>query len=210
MSTVVRVLIERGDKRCFARAFDWPGWTRSGRTENDALAVLHEYANRYAPVAARARAGFPRSVDLHVVARTTGNATTDFGAPDVRHKIDRTPLTGKDLARWIRLVRASWATLDEVAASSSEALRKGPRGGGRDRTKMLAHVFESEVSYARQIGVRCPPPSPHDGEAIEAVRDAVVDAIRTVTEPKWPLRYWIHRDAWHVLDHAWEMQDRQT
>ena len=28
------------------------------------------------------------------------------------------------------------------------------------------------------------------------------------TSSGWPVRYAIRRMAWHVLDHAWEMQDK--
>ena len=40
-------------------------------------------------------------------------------------------------------------------------------------------------------------------------------ALRGETEDeapqrKWPPRYTIRRITWHVLDHAWEMQDRRT
>ena len=36
----LRVLIERGDKRFFATAIDWPGLSRSGRTRDEALERL--------------------------------------------------------------------------------------------------------------------------------------------------------------------------
>jgi hypothetical protein len=25
---------------------------------------------------------------------------------------------------------------------------------------------------------------------------------------RWPARYYVRRAAWHVLDHAWEIEDR--
>ncbi|HEX7745871.1 MAG TPA: hypothetical protein VF462_11485, partial [Micromonosporaceae bacterium] len=75
--------IEAGSKRTFAWALEWPGWCRSGRTEEAALAALASYAERYAPVAGLAGVAFPDSVAerFDVVARVAGNATTDFGAP---------------------------------------------------------------------------------------------------------------------------------
>ena len=43
----LRVLVEHGDKRFFATAADWPGWSRSGKTRDEALERLVEYAERY-------------------------------------------------------------------------------------------------------------------------------------------------------------------
>src|SRR5690606_9634420 len=104
---------------------------------------------------------------------------------------------------------------DEVAAATPEELRKGPRGGGRDRDKMITHVLEAENSYARQIGIRVPAPALGDLEAIEAQRLAIAavlgersDGGPVVPEKKWTARYAARRIAWHVLDHAWEMIDR--
>ena len=35
-------------------------------------------------------------------------------------------------------------------------------------------------------------------------------AVRTGEgEHRWPLRYAVRRLAWHVLDHAWEIEDKQ-
>ena len=36
------------------------------------------------------------------------------------------------------------------------------------------------------------------------------DGERLVEPKGWPQRYAAQRIAWHVLDHAWEMQDRST
>jgi len=52
----VDVVLEVGAKRVFATAVDWPGWCRSGRTEEAALENLLSYADRYAPVATAAGA----------------------------------------------------------------------------------------------------------------------------------------------------------
>jgi hypothetical protein len=109
---------------------------------------------------------------------------------------------------------AAWAILDRVAKGSPAELRKGPRGGGRDRDKMLRHVLEAEAAYARVLGIKHPPPDLGDRKAIKALRDELAETLRRASDgsplgPKgWPPRYAIRRITWHVLDHAWEMQDR--
>ena len=85
------VSIERGTKRVFAWAIEWPGWCRSGRTEEAALEALVEYGPRYARVVGRRKLGFLSPAvlgDLRVVERLEGNATTDFGAPGVAPRAD--------------------------------------------------------------------------------------------------------------------------
>ena len=49
----VDVAIEAGQKKAFATAVDWPGWSRSGKTEDAAVESLIAYAERYAPIADR-------------------------------------------------------------------------------------------------------------------------------------------------------------
>jgi hypothetical protein len=84
-------------------------------------------------------------------------------------------------------------------------LRKGPRGGGRDRDKIVDHVSEAERAYAPKAGIRVPPRTPWPEH-----REIILTGLRA-DDPagaKWPLRYLIRRMAWHVLDHAWEIEDR--
>ena len=42
------IYLESGTKKVFAAALNWPGWSRSGRDEAEALAALLEYGPRYA------------------------------------------------------------------------------------------------------------------------------------------------------------------
>ena len=146
----VRVYLEKGSKRVFAGALDWPGWIRSGKDQEAALAALAEAATRYAPVAKSA--GFPlptEAAESFVVVETVkGNATTDFGAPGVPAKADLEKLTAADAKRQRALVEASWKTLDKVVATAPQSLRKGPRGGGRDRDQIVEHVLGAESAYA--------------------------------------------------------------
>jgi len=208
--TTLDVLLEEGDKRCFARVLAWPGWCRSGRDEASAVDAVLAYRDRYALVARRARLRVPATPHLTVVERLAGSASTDFGVPGAIGNFDRRALRGKERARWVALLEAAWSALDDVAASSAESLRKGPRGGGRDRTKMINHVLEAEAAYGRSIGVRIHAPAAGDTDGISQARQVLVEGLsRDGEETKWPLRYFVHRAAWHVLDHAWEMEDRQ-
>jgi hypothetical protein len=211
----LRVAIEAGKKKSFATALDWPGWSRSGKTTDEAIAVLFDYRERYNDVVGLADLEpLPADVSVTVVDQTAGDATTDFGVPGKVIDADFEPLAGDDLARQAALLRAAWTYLDGVAAEVSPQLRKGPRGGGRDRDRMLDHVIRADRGYARKIGVRTPPFDSFDAAAVQAHHEAVfavIDGSRIGGEPAgkgWPLRYAIRRMAWHALDHAWEMQDK--
>jgi hypothetical protein len=195
----VRVYLEIGGKRTFASAADWPGWSRSGKDVASALENLAAYAPRYMKVAKLARKEFRKEPSFVVIERTKGNATTDFGAPGIPAKDEARLLTAAETRRMIELLEASWKYLDNVRAKAPEELRKGPRGGGRDREKMYQHVLDAEVGYAPAIGLRL----------IQPDRRALLDAIRN-SQPgtKWPVAYAVRRIAWHALDHAWEMEDR--
>jgi hypothetical protein len=215
-SAAIEVYLESGKSRVFACALEWPGWCRSGKDEARALEALAASAPRYATVAAEAGLAFPPKTGavLEVVERLPGSSTTDFGAPDKVASRDAEPLTRADAERVAGLVAASWAVFDRVVSSAPAELRKGPRGGGRDRDRVVEHVQAAEVAYARKIGVRHPQPARGDAAAIQALRDEILDVLGTASEGKplhekgWPPRYGARRIAWHVLDHAWEIEDR--
>jgi hypothetical protein len=210
------VLVEVGKKRVFASALEWPGWCRSGRTEEDALAALADYAPRFAPVARRAGLDFPPAAadTLDVVQRVDGDATTDFGAPGAAGEAELVRLTAAPARRLSTVVDAAWAELAAVAATAPAELRKGPRGGGRDRDKMLDHVIGAEVAYGRKIGIKRKQPAFDDDAAIAELRAAILAVIGApaaagpVIPNGWSTAYAARRIAWHALDHAWEMQDR--
>jgi hypothetical protein len=211
----IPVYIESGDKKVFACAVDYPGWCRSGKDEATALEALAGYAPRYAEVARRAKVAFPsREPEFEVVERIKGTGATDFGIPHELPKLDAEPLTARQAARQVALMEAAWALLDKVARSTPAELRKGPRGGGRDRDKMLDHVLGAEAAYGRQIGVKHPQPELGDTKAVKALRKDLAEVLRGASdgsplrEKGWPPRYALRRITWHVLDHVWEMQDR--
>ncbi len=204
--------MEAVDTRAFASVVAWPGWCRSGKDEGLALAALVRYAPRYARVASRAGIAFPRDVslaDLEVGARDAGNATTAFGAPGRVTELDLHRVTSADARHLTDIVIAAWATFAAVVAGAPAELRKGPRGGGRDRDRVVEHVEGSERAYARSIGIRLAESVP-----IAQVRAAIVEVLGLSSDGSplpggsWSQRYAARRIAWHVLDHAWEIEDR--
>ena len=209
-TNTVRVYLEVGGKRTFASAADWPGWCRAGKDEQAALEALAAYVPRYAAVAKLAKVAFPtREADYKVVERLPGNATTDFGAPGVPAKGDTHPLTAAETRRMCALAEACWTYLDQVVAKAPAALRKGPRGGGRDRDVMFDHVLGAEMEYAKRIGTRLRQPDGKDKTAVRAFRKAVLESFSNPNRAeKWPVAYAVRRTAWHALDHAWEIEDR--
>jgi hypothetical protein len=210
------VALELGERRVFACALDWPGWCRPGRTEELALETLTAYAPRYAVVAELAGVAFPAAAGaaIQVVERLPGSATTDFGAPGAVAAGDAEPLSKPRRDRLAALVAAAWARFDEVVACAPAELRKGPRGGGRDRDKIVDHVLGAEVAFARKVGIKQSQPAAGDRPAVAALREAILAVLRAPSDgtppvPKgWPPRYAARRIAWHALDHAWETEDR--
>ncbi len=211
-ATTIRVFVETMPRRVFAAALDWPGLSRGGRTEDAAVEALLTAASRYAKVAAAA--GLPFSVDdlaIEVVEHAIGNASTEFGVPAIIAEADRAPVDDVRAERLAALVEASWAELDRIAAKAPEELRKGPRGGGRDRLKVIAHVVDAEAAYAAVLGRKH---APGGAAAVAAMRADILNVLRQPSDGtpiagrKWPPRYAARRIAWHVLDHAWEIEDR--
>ena len=207
---------ETGAKKAFAWAIDWPGWARSGKTAELARIALVEYAPRYADVVRAAKLDMPVVAEsvLDIVDSVPGGSGTDFGVPSAITDADRRRVTAAEAERLASLVEAAWTVFDQVAAKAPASLRKGPRGGGRDRDKMVGHVLEADHAYARELGIRLPEPHAGEREAIEAERAAVLGILRQpsdgggLVERKWTQRYAARRIAWHALDHAWEMEDR--
>ncbi len=219
VSDPIRVMIERGRKKpvAVAVAFDWPGWERSGRSEDDAIEVLSRYGPRYAGVAERAGLAkeFGDIGDPVVVERIEGIGMTDFYGLSMRPAgPEQEQISEAACDRKIALLRASWTYFDDVASRVSAVLRKGPRGGGRDRDRIVEHVNNVEISdFARKVGLDTPIEAQRDPVALRAYRDAFCAAIREanahgVAARNWTVQFVIRHAAYHVLDHAWEMEDR--
>ena len=219
----VDAYVEVGVKRVFAGALDWPGWCRSARSEEDALEALIAYGPRYAAVLEESGVRFTppaKASTLEAVERLKGDATTDFGAPSIAPKADARPIDRRWLARQEKILRACWKTFDREVENVAGPLEKGPRGGGREVDAIVAHVIGAEASYARMIGVSAREFDEADAGAacgderaivLEGLERAVTDGI-PAAGPRggkmWSAPYFVRRAAWHVLDHAWEIEDR--
>jgi hypothetical protein len=218
MTKALRVILEIGKKRrVVAGATDWPGLDRWGTSPDDALDKLSSYLPRYAAVAERAGLWrpFARASDLEVVERVPGSSSTDFwGIAHVSSQIEGEVLSAADLERRLDLLRACWAYFDDVAARVSHELRPGSRSAGRSRDQIVRHVYGTEPGQlSRKVEVRTPLEVVVTREGLATHRQAYLDAIRAYNaEGKpartWPIQFLVRRTAYHVMDHAWELEDR--
>ncbi len=217
----INVLVETGNKRVFAVAVDWPGLARSGRDEAIAIQHLTSYAQRYQSALRLKQVDFPLSFIVNITERKPGTSTTDYGAPDAQSDQDNNPLVGKEFERQFAILEACWMSLlIAVQSGVGKELHKGPRGGGRDLEKIFLHVVEAHAAYLQHIGFKTTvddklPPD----QIVEKNIDLTHQALLAVTSGKlpptgprggvrWKARYFIRRSAWHILDHAWEIEDR--
>jgi hypothetical protein len=218
MANELRVTLEIGPKgkKVVAVAPDWPGLERGAKTGEAAIERLQSYLPRYAQVATLAGmdAEFAASTTVDVVEHYPGTGSTDFwGISFAFSRIDRQGMSSEALERALILMQACWTFFDDVRLRVSAELRKGPRGGGRDRDRIVRHTFGTEQDWAAKVGVLTPPGAMLTDEGLKAHRDAYRAAIRAFhAEGKmartWPLRYLIRHTAYHMLDHAWEMEDK--
>src|SRR6266567_455599 len=184
----IAVCLEVSPKQAVASALDWPGWCRAGRDEGAALEALASYAGRYAPVAGQAGVSFPAAVAFDVAERVPGGPATAFAAPECRRPFPQitagaeraavTPAAARLLAG---LVTAAWAAFEQSAAASPAELRKGPRGGGRDRDQIIGHVIGADTAYARKLGIKRKQPATGDIAAIGELREAIATVCRPET-----------------------------
>ncbi len=220
----IPVYLEVGYKRTFAVALDWPGWSRSGKDESSALEALLNYGLRFAAAMRLGKMAFqaPGGVsDFKVVQRLPGDATTDFGAPGSIPPSDYTPVNEAELQRLQGILKGCWYALDEaIKMAGGKVLKTGPRGGGRDLQKIIEHVLGANLAYLSRLGVkaRLTEGAPIERQRVEC-REAILSGMIASAHGElpargprgsvhWPLRYFVRRTAWHVLDHAWEIEDR--
>jgi len=210
----VEVYLECGAKLVFACALEWPGWCRSGKSEDLALEALTRYAPRYGSVVTEAGLVFDVGPEPELVVRERleGTTTTDFGAPAAVAGTDKEPLTQTEATRLEAILRAGWTIFDRVVAIAPAELRKGVRGGGRERDAIADHVVAAEYAYARKLDLRdFRRPPGGDAEALGAMRNAIAERLTGgADDSPWPRRYAARRLTWHVLDHAWEIEDRSA
>ena len=218
MTEQLRLILEIGKKRrVVAGAMDWPGLDRWGTSEDDAIEKLLSYVPRYSGVAERAglAKAFARARDLEVVERVRGSSSTDFwGIAHVPSRIEAEVLSPAALERRLDLLRAGWAYFDDVAARVSRELRPGSRSAGRSREQIIRHVYANEPEqFSRKVEVRTEREVVLKPNGLEAHRHAYLDAIRAynaAVKPArtWPIQFLVRRTGHHVMDHAWEMEDR--
>ena len=218
MTDTLRVILEIGKKRrVVSGAMDWPGLDRWGQSEDEALDKLSTYHPRYAGVAERAGTGnaFARARDMMVVERVPGSSSTDFwGIAHVPSQIEGEVLSPADLERRLDLLCAGWADFDDIASRVSAELRAGLRSAGRSRDQIVRHVYASEADqFSRKVEVRTPREIVLTPDGLTAHRQAYLAAIRAYNgEGKpartWPIQFLVRRTAQHVMDHAWELEDR--
>lgn len=218
----VRTVVERGPKGRKAAAFalDWPGWSRGAKTSELAVNELAAYRSRYRPVAVSAGLGaqFDGSGPLEVVEQRDGPGSTDFwGISFAPSSLETEPMADALLNRNIALLRACWEFFDATAARVSAEMRKGPRGGGRDRDTIYRHTVRTESEdFAKRLGLRIPEHAALTPDGLRAHRESYVAAMYAYNggEGKrmksWNLPFLIRHSAFHVLDHAWEMQDKDV
>jgi len=222
----IAVYLESAPKQSFAGALEWPGWCRRGRDEASALQALFDYAPRFERVLQQTRLDFepPEVLSVFQVAeRLTGNATTEFGAPAVAPARDEDPVDEAEVERFERLLRAYWHTFDSARRlAAGRELRKGPRGGGRELDAMTFHLIGSDQGYLAKIGWKLRlNEKDHLETQLDQTRQAILGALEAAASgnlqaqgPRggiyWTPRYFVRRIAWHVLDHAWEIEDRIT
>jgi hypothetical protein len=218
MTDELQIVLEVGPKgkKVVAVAPDWPGLARSAKTGELALQRLLSYRPRYAPVAALAGMdeAFTAQTDARVVEEYPGTGSTDFWGISFAHSsFDKAAMSSDDLERKLTLMQASWAFFDAVRARVSAEFQKGPRGGGRDREGIVRHVLSNEADWAAGVGVDLPRDAIMTDEGLAAHRVAYRTAIRDAhaagrQAKTWPLHFLIRHTAFHTLDHAWEMEDK--
>ena len=216
----VRTVLERGPKgkKAVAFAIDWPGWSRGAKAPDLALATLESYRRRYRPIALAAGMAdeFDIAGPLDVIEDRIGTGSTDFwGISFSPSSFEQGQMDDTEIDRKINLLRASWAFFDSVAARVSAEMRKGPRGGGRNRDRIIRHTIRTESEdFAKRVGLRIPEGGALTPDGLVAHRESYVAAIRAYNGGEgrrmvsWTLPFLIRHSAFHVMDHAWEMEDK--
>ena len=217
---VVRTVVQHGPKgkKVAAFAIDWPGWSRGAKAPDAAVELLEVYRERYRPIARLAgfEAEFDAAGPLEIIEDHVGVGSTDFwGISFAPSSLEQGPMPEDELERKLALLEAAWRFFDDVAARVSPDLAKGPRGGGRTRDEIVRHVVGNEWGdLAQKIGVS-PAGEVMTPEAIRSHRDAYVAAMRDYNAQgklgrgrNWTIGLLLRHTAFHALDHAWEMEDK--
>ena len=217
----VRTVIERGPKgkRSVTFTIDWPGWSRGARTAELALETLESYRERYRSIAGLA--GMAREFDaagrLDIVEENSVRGRPTSGASP-----SRPPRPSRD--RWARRSSSAGSPCSGPVGRSSTASGHGSRrrcvraleAEDATGTIIIRHTIRTESEdFAKQVGLRIPEGAALTPDGLRQHREAYVAAMRAynVGEIKrrmrsWTLPFLIRHSAFHTLDHAWEMEDK--
>jgi hypothetical protein len=95
-------------------------------------------------------------------------------------------------------------------------MRKGPRGGGRDRDTIIRHTIRVESEdFAKKVGLMVSEHGALGPGALAPYRSAYLEAMRAYQRGEakramrsWTLAFLVRHSAFHNMDHAWEMEDK--
>ena len=218
MTDTLRVILEIGKKAPGRCGCDGLARPRSlGDSEDDALDKLSSYLPRYAGVAERAGMGsaFARARESRWSNASRDRARPTSGAsPTCRRRSS---------ARCCR--RPTWnggsiscapagptSTTSRHASPPSSA--PGLAAVGAVRDQIIRHVYVNEPEqFSRKVEVRTPLDVVLTPDGLATHRRAYLDAIRAYNAEgrparTWPIQFLVRRTAHHVMDHAWELEDR--
>jgi hypothetical protein len=154
-------------------------------------------------------------IELTIAERYTGVGSTNFwGISFAPSALDRAPMADATFEHHLALLRSAWAEFDAVARRASAELRPGPRGGGRDRDQIIRHVLATEGGdFSKRVKVPAELDDLLNPGGLAGHRDRFVEAMvawRAAGRPlgNWTISYLLRHTAYHALDHAWEMEDR--
>ena len=109
---------------------------------------------------------------------------------------------------------AQRANRRRVDAETDYLLGRGRARLGHDDQTIVHHANGVEIQeFAKKVGVITPPDAWRRPDDVRAHREAYCAAIRDhnargASARTWTVQYVIRHSAYHMLDHAWEMEDR--
>lgn len=219
----MRTAIERGPKgkRFVAYAIDWPGLERNGKTVVEAFEKMDAYRQRYRVIAERAGylAAYEKVPPAKIVQDYEGTGSTDFWGISFAHgPNDHEPLSDSDLEQQLSLLNACWDEFDDIGERVSPEMQRGPRGGGRNRDEIVSHLVYAELTWLKKLDIRPEFKEILPFEQRKIHHQGVIDELRRRHQeglpvkakggPPWKVRFTIRHLAYHVMDHAWEMEDK--
>ena len=144
--------------------------------------------------------------------------STDFwGISFAPSSFEQGPMPDDELERKLGLLEAAWRFFDDVAARVSPEMRRARAAAVAVATRSSATSCGWErADLVKRVGVRWPDPVvPTTPEGLRSHRDEYVAALRDYNAEgrmargrNWTIALLLRHSAFHVLDHAWEMEDK--